>query len=168
VLKVKAKIKRGPETQEGKALQVFDKIAKTAPQARVGFPASEVGGIKTEDGIPLIAIAVWNEYGTDWIPQRPFLRGTMIIHKHAYRRALRTIAKKGIAGENIVKLLNQLAVVAVGDVKEAILDLQTPPNAPSTIARKDSENPLIDTGLMMQSVTYELRKSGRNGKGKRD
>ncbi len=32
------------------------------------------------------------------------------------------------------------------------------PNAPSTIRRKGSSNPLIDTGAMYNSITYEVRR----------
>lgn len=32
------------------------------------------------------------------------------------------------------------------------------PNAPSTIARKGSSTPLVDTGSLLQSITYAVRK----------
>jgi len=32
------------------------------------------------------------------------------------------------------------------------------PNAPSTIAQKGSSKPLIDTGSMLNSITYAVRK----------
>ena len=43
---------------------------------------------------------------------------------------------------------------AVSNVQDTIRDLDDPPNAPSTIAAKGADNPLIDTGRMRQSITY--------------
>ena len=47
---------------------------------------------------------------------------------------------------------------AAAIMKRTIRDFDDPPNAPYTIAKKKSSNPLVDTGLLMQSVTWELRK----------
>ena len=47
------------------------------------------------------------------------------------------------------------------DVQQAITVLSSPANAPSTIAKKGSSNPLIDTGHMRQSVSHRLVKSKR-------
>ena len=47
---------------------------------------------------------------------------------------------------------------AAAVMKNTIRDFDDPPNAPSTIAKKKSANPLVDTGLMMQSVTWDVRK----------
>jgi hypothetical protein len=53
---------------------------------------------------------------------------------------------------------NMIGAKAAAIMKNTIRDLKEPPNAPSTVAKKKSANPLVDTGLLMQSVTWELRK----------
>jgi hypothetical protein len=47
--------------------------------------------------------------------------------------------------------------MAVGDIQHEITVLRHPPNAPATIRAKGSSKPLIDTGEMRQSVTYQIR-----------
>jgi len=46
--------------------------------------------------------------------------------------------------------------MAQGIVQEYMTNLKSPANAPSTIKRKGSANPLIDTGQQRQSVTYSI------------
>ena len=50
--------------------------------------------------------------------------------------------------------------VGVGLVQEKIESGSYEPNAPSTIRKKKSDKPLIDTGRMRQSVKYVIRKKG--------
>ena len=45
---------------------------------------------------------------------------------------------------------------AVGVVREHIVDLKEPENAPYTLSRKQGENPLVDTGKMKADVSWEL------------
>lgn len=52
--------------------------------------------------------------------------------------------------------LSRLGVLAQGDIQMEITALSSPPNTPSTIARKGSSNPLIDTGAMRGAVTWKL------------
>lgn len=48
----------------------------------------------------------------------------------------------------------------MGLVQEKIESGSYEPNAPSTIRKKKSDKPLIDTGRMRQSVKYVIRKKG--------
>ena len=67
-----------------------------------------------------------------------------------------TIAQGASANLDLDQILEQVGVVAVGAVQEYMTELQTPPNAPSTIAKKGSANPLIDSGILRASVTYAI------------
>lgn len=58
---------------------------------------------------------------------------------------------------------DMIGAKAAAVMKNTIRDFDNPPNAPSTIARKKSDNPLVDTGLMMQSVTWDVRKKNNKG-----
>lgn len=49
-----------------------------------------------------------------------------------------------------------IGLVAVSKCQEYMTDLNEPPNAQSTIAKKGSSNPLIDTGALRNSVTYSV------------
>ena len=49
-----------------------------------------------------------------------------------------------------------LGELVKGEVQRRIAELKTPPNAPATIARKGSSNPLIDKGVLRASATYKV------------
>lgn len=64
---------------------------------------------------------------------------------------------KVLTGEFAMRtLLEQMGNMAESSVKQAITDLKDPPNARSTIAKKGSDNPLIDTGNLRQSIRYVI------------
>lgn len=54
-------------------------------------------------------------------------------------------------------ILEHMGPFAQAGVQKAIADLKDPPNAPSTIRQKGSDNPLQDTGQLVQTVTYAVR-----------
>ena len=167
MLKSTAKVKHKTDFPASRDLRAFDKSAKRAPQVRVGFPAVKTGGVKYPDGTSVISVGFWQEFGTKRIPQRSFLRSTMIEKRSEYRNALRRSAKKALRGTDLIGLCKRLGLAAVGDVQAKITAIKTPPNSPSAIKIKGSANPLIDTGFLRSSVTYELR-TGQSGKSKKN
>ena len=126
-------------------------------EVRVGFPASTAGAVDS-DGASALNKAVWNQYGTRTIPERPFLDNAMRDNREKYRRAMKSAAQKVLLGETAMPtVLNKLGLMAQGDVQRSIRDFSAPPNAPSTIAAKGSSQPLEDTRHMLGAVTYEVR-----------
>lgn len=137
-------------------------LATSDRNVAVGFPKGKASQSNIQK-------AIWNEFGTKggasgggWggpIPERPFLRNTMRNNKRKYADAMKTSAKKILAGETtLANTLDKLGILAQGDVQKEITSLRTPPNAAVTIKLKGSSNPLIDTGAMRQAVTWERRR----------
>lgn len=122
-------------------------------QVKVGFPSGLVDG-------DVVNRAIWNHYGTTrGIPARPFLLNAVRKNRRKYLDALKTSGAKILRGETTLEqTLSKLGILAQGDVKQAITDLRTPPNAPSTIRAKGSSNPLIDTGEMRSKVTWQVKR----------
>lgn len=87
------------------------------------------------------------------IPARPWLEPGVAS---ATPEVLLTIQDGMEAGHSMDQILEAVGVVAAGKVKVYMTDLKTPPNAASTIRKKGSSNPLIDTGAMRQSVTHKV------------
>lgn len=117
--------------------------------------------------------ALYNEFGTRGsgkgfstprgggfggpIPERPFMRNTIRNNRLRYIDALRSSAVKLVEGKTTLKVVfAKFGTLIQGDVQKEITSLQSPPNSPLTIKLKGSSNPLIDTGEMRASVTYEL------------
>jgi hypothetical protein len=81
----------------------------------------------------------------------------MTENKGNYRALMASDARKIIQGESDMRrTLSRLGLMAQGHVQESIVNLDTPPNAASTIKAKGSSNPLIDTGEMRQAVTFKV------------
>ncbi len=92
-------------------------------------------------------------FGNDKIPPRPWLIPGV---QSATQDITDTIASGIEKGQTLDETLDQIGAFAAGATQQYITDLKTPPNAPSTIAQKGSDNPLIDTGSMRASVTWKV------------
>ena len=103
----------------------------------------------------LVVIATANEFGTKRIPSRPFMRNAMDKNQVTLFKTQLKMYSEVLAGtKNVRDALAVIGEVAVAKVKKEIRNLKFPPNAPSTIARKGSDNPLIDEGQLVQSITH--------------
>lgn len=125
----------------------------------VGWPkGTESVGIKYPDGTPVLLVAAANNFGAPNIPARPFMSEAQEPAVNATQPVAAVMVKKVNAGKaTITDALNEMAPYAEAAFKQTITDLSDPPNAPSTIAQKGSDNPLIDTGLMRNSLTTQVR-----------
>ena len=109
-----------------------------------------------EDGLPVAKVARWNEFGTkQGIPQRPFMRKTMMEHEKEWIEILRTLVQREIDKDkniDIDKALKKFGELVKGDIQETILTGGFEKTAPSTIKRKGHDTPLVDTGVMISSI----------------
>ena len=141
-------------------LQRLQRRYSDAPKiVKVGFPAgTEAVTVSYPNGTRVVDVAVGNEYGTDNVPARPFigLSSGDINNQCAPILEQSAAALNNNNTQQYDQLLDAAGSVAAGIVKQQITDLRSPPNAQSTIERKGSSNPLIDTGLMRQTVTYKV------------
>jgi hypothetical protein len=124
-------------------------------QVTVGLQGTTAG----ERGITeMVRIAAINEYGAGHVPSRPFLRAASREHGRQWLRLLRTAHRTYIRGDTTrgEMQVRRLGLVAVGHVQASIRDGAWISNAPSTIARKGSDKPLIDSGQMRQSIRAQV------------
>lgn len=92
-------------------------------------------------------------FGTDGPPKiraRPWLDVGVKSDVPTYLDYVRVEIGKG---SNMDQVIEGVGILAAGATQQYITDLKTPSNAPFTIAKKGSDNPLIDTGRMRASVT---------------
>lgn len=115
-------------------------------------------GRKYPKGGPSVAeIAAWNHFGTDRIPARPVLSLALDGRTTEVKAMSERIAKGVYDGKSVSLLLRALGEWCRNRVISFINAGTPPPNAPSTVARKGSSTPLIDTGVLKGSVGYEVR-----------
>ena len=103
---------------------------------------------------------MWNELGTEIAPSRPFLRKSVDENQDKIQEFVAKQTKsltKGVGAEEVLKLIG---IFQKDLIQEKITEGSYVPNAPSTIRKKKSDKPLIDTGRMRQSVNYVILKKG--------
>jgi hypothetical protein len=131
----------------------FAKKMSSAKTVRIGF----LEGARYPDGTSVALVAALNEYGVPkhGQPPRPFFRNLIAAKKGEWPGAIAQLLRDN--GYD-AKLTLQLTGEAIaGQLRQSIVDLVSPPLAPSTIARKGFDKPLIDSGHMLQSVSYEVK-----------
>lgn len=128
-------------------------------EAAGGFPRGSSAGSQTYDnGASVLDVAIWNQFGTDRIPARPFIDNAVTRIEQDKSGSGAHIAKQVLDGEiTAEQALKKIGQVAETAIREAITDDVYEPNAPSTIRRKRSNKPLIHTGKMRQAVTSVVR-----------
>lgn len=118
----------------------------------VGYPASAGG--------EMVMRAAVHQFGSIErnIPPRPFLDKGVEKGSDKYKKLAKSRMKPILQGrlsvDNYYKLAGQ---IATAEVKKYIREGDFVPLSPMTIKRKGSSKPLIDTGQMRNTVTYEVR-----------
>jgi hypothetical protein len=93
--------------------------------------------------------------GTGTAPARPFLRAALARPEMA--ATLTKIATQVAQGKMTqARGLALLGEYARGLVIRRIVERDYAPNAPSTIAAKGSDTPLVDEGILKGSITYKV------------
>ena len=131
-------------------------------QAQIGRRAQVLVGVQKgagnyDDGTPIAVIAAANHFGTSTIPARRFLDVAVANNSKRYANIVRDQIPKVLRGKmDMDAVLNAIGNAAVGDVQDYMVDLRTPPNAPSTIKKKGSDNPLVDTITLRPNIRHEI------------
>lgn len=150
-LGVKTKITRKTNTSlRDNLTELLDSKVKVL----AGVPADAV---PYPGGTPVVEVAIKNEFGIG-VPERSFVRSTFKENQNEYKERSIKAVKVALKGDKpLRRSMSILGSDVSSDIKRKIVDIKEPPNAPLTIALKGSSNPLIDTGHMKNSVTYEVR-----------
>lgn len=130
--------------------QLIEQLKASGEKAvYVGFPAEFNEKVEGADNFNLASLAAVLEFGNERIPSRPFLRQTLVENQEKYTALFVKLFGSGVL---IDQIYEQIALIAQGDVQQNIVNGKWTANAPSTIKRKKSSKPLIDTGKLRQSV----------------
>ena len=129
----------------------FDNIIRQA--LKLDGKGVKVGirrGKGSHDGTDMLDIAVYNHFGTATIPARPFVSDcaekNAVQIKEAQKRLVYRVYQGNLSADGA---LAQLGAWYVDVQKGHILHGGWTPYAPSTIKRKGSNKPLVDTGQLV-------------------
>jgi hypothetical protein len=144
--KIKATLERVPEEFNGLV-------------AQVGIPS----GSNYEDGTTVATVAAIQEFGSPAknIPPRPFFAPTVKEQKDQWTNIIAKSVPKVVENKmTAFDVLDLVGRVAAADIQTKISSIYSPPLSPITIKRKGSSKPLIETGLMLASVSNAVNKAG--------
>lgn len=92
------------------------------------------------------------------IPERSFLRkshdekGEEVLKQS--ERALGLVTSGKMSLEQYMDMVGRNYVTMI---KEFIVELESPPNHPYTVEQKGSDNPLVSTGGLVESISYRVK-----------
>lgn len=113
-----------------KKLQVLLEGLKTDKVGKVGWFETA----KYQDGTPVAYVAAIQEFGYGPIPPRPFFRPTITTSQAEWRAIAQSGARAILAGNATMEaVLDQIGLVAAGDVVKTISQIYNPPLSPITI-----------------------------------
>lgn len=156
---------RGGDKLAKKLRQIQERLT-SKKRVLIGVPAgrdvyegerllAEKGNYKA--GQPVAVIAAVNEFGSPdgHIPERSFLRVPLRQNVDNIKKGFASLSGQVARGEiSAFQMLDQIGARAAGYCKEAIEVGIQPANAPSTVKRKGSATPLIDTGVLRNAITH--------------
>ena len=142
-------------TRGGKKLDAFLRQAKTADgveSVEIGFFSED----KYTDGTPVTTVAAVNEFGSGNIPERPAFRQAIPQIKTTALSVLKAnvnpktmVVDRGVA--------EQVGRAGQDTLRRSYTRLRRPENAPSTLAAKQGNNPLIDEGTLVDAATFKVQ-----------
>lgn len=122
-----------------------------------GVKVGVQAGSGTQDGVSLVDIAIYNEFGTETIPARPFIRDFAKKNEKVLGAAMDRIAARVEQGASVEVALAQLGEFAQQNQQAHVRASKSwaVPNASSTTKQKGSDVPLIDQGVLVNAIRWE-------------
>ena len=127
--------------------------------AQVSKPANlSVGfmeGATEADGTSVPLVAALNEFGGAKRPPRPFFRNMVADKSPAWGDAIAGL----LAANNYdaTRTMEQMGAGIDGQLKQAIVDFNSVPLSPKTIAAKGFDKQLVDSGVMLASTSFKVK-----------
>lgn len=146
---------KGGAALEKRLNELAAKVSKPA-NLSVGF----LSGSTYPDGTSVPIVAALNEFGSKKAPPRPFFRNMIAEKSPGWGKAIGDLLQAN--NYDAARTLQQTGAGIKGQLQQSIVDFTSPPLAPSTIAQKGFDKPLISTSVMLNSVDFEVT-SGKSG-----
>ena len=129
-------------------------FALGAPKISVGI--HEADGAQEHDGLSVVALAAIHEFGIG-VPERSFIRAWFDENEERAKEALRLLLASVVEGKREpMQALELFALWAVGEMQARMARGISPALSDRRIKEKGSSVPLIDTGQLRSSISYEI------------
>lgn len=112
---------------------------------------------RNSEGVDLVDVAVWNEFGTRHVPARPFMRIAADRNESIWNCYAEQCIDAALQnGADINHTFSVLGEQIKRDVQLVFGSGEITPNKPATIRRKGSSVPLIDHGDLRRNIDYKV------------
>ncbi len=141
----------GGDKLTARLAELAKSVTKSATLS-VGF----LEGATYPDGTSVPLVAAVQEFGAPArnIPPRPFFRLMIAEKAESWPDAVAALLETN--DYDATQTLMQTGEGIKGQLQQSIKDTNSPPLAPATIAKKGFSKPLIDTGVMINSIDYKV------------
>lgn len=151
-----------PEDVQRRMSEYADQIREAQrKEVAVGIPRGAATSKIYGDGTTVLQVAAIHEFGSDDIPARSFLRVPFNIKRDEINQALATQFERVAAGQiSVMQALGLVGATARNISVEAFTTMgygHWPDIKQSTKDAKGSGKPLIDTGTLRNSITWDVR-----------
>lgn len=132
------------------ALRKISEAVTRPATLRVGF----LSDASSPNGTNVAMIAAIQNFGGGNIPPRPFFSNMVAAKSPEWPKAIGDLL---VANDyDVEKTLNITGQAIAGQLRQSVIDTNSPPLAPSTIRRKGHAKVLVDTGHLLQSIDHEI------------
>jgi len=145
-------IKRTKHKDLNQMIKVLKKI-----QVKVGITADK--NKPYENGLNTASVGVLHEFGNEamHIPQRSFIREPLKDNMSRIKKQFHKEAQQVILGKQSHKVASgRIGALGVSIILERFKSNNWKSNSPLTELLKGSNKPLINTGQLRQSISYEV------------
>ena len=115
-------------------------------------------------GPSVAAVALFNEFGTEDIPARSFIRGALFEARAKIEAFIAKVMERFIASPkaDALSALSKIGHHIVGHIKHRINTTTrwATPNAAATVAAKGHSRPLHDREILSKAITWVVRGPG--------
>lgn len=120
-------------------------------------------GEKNPNGESVLDIAIINHFGLrtpeQYIPPRPFITNYIDNYSADINKISAETRKLVLNGMPAMKAMAYMGEMLVKGIRDQITkDKPFIPNASTTIELKGSETPLVDSGILLSSISYKIIK----------
>ena len=135
----------------------LEKLDET--EVEVGFFEEDHYGPEN-DNLPVATVAAYNEFGTRFTPERPFMSDTFSedMNQLYMARSMKDVVERAVKGGTTSRLLKNLGEVSTELMKVSFQQYAAAGGiSAATIKLKEGrDTPLIDTGKMIESVKFQV------------
>lgn len=140
----------------GDKLREYLKRADTSLDKHMTLKVGFLAQATYPNGTPVAMIAAIQEFGAPkaGIPPRPFFRNMIAKYSSEWPKGFATQLRE--TKYDVHLTFERVGQAIAGQLRQSIVDTNEPALKPATIKRKGFDKPLVDTGVMLNSIDHEI------------